>query len=68
MKRVGPYDLHREESEVLFMGGAMRVVGLFPLNGPLMAAERELAAQSKALTQRLGQFCPSLAAWQFRPV
>lgn len=53
-------EVDETNKQVLFMGGAMRVVGLFPLNGPLMAAERELAAQSKALTQRLGQFCPSL--------
>lgn len=38
----------------------MRVVGLFPLNGPLLAAERELSVQSKPLVQRMGNFCPSL--------
>lgn len=46
--------------EVLFTGGAMRVVGIFPLNGPLLAAERELSVQSKPLVQRMGHFCPSL--------
>ena len=46
-------------AQVLFTGGAMRVVGLFPLSGPLLAAEREAAAQ-KPLLQRMGSFCPSL--------
>ena len=39
--------------QVLFMGGAMRVVGLFPLSGPLLAAERELA-QKPASERREG--------------
>lgn len=38
----------------------MRVVGIFPLNGPLLAAERELTVQSKPLVERMGHFCPSL--------
>lgn len=46
--------------QVLFTGGAMRVVGIFPLNGPLLAAERELTVQSKPLVERMGHFCPSL--------
>ncbi|CAE7876174.1 unnamed protein product [Symbiodinium microadriaticum] len=37
------------EKQVLFIGGSMRVVGLFALSGPLLAAERELAAQGRSL-------------------
>ncbi|CAE7669237.1 unnamed protein product [Symbiodinium sp. CCMP2592] len=47
------------EKQVLFIGGSMRVVGLFSLSGPLLAAERELAAQGRS-SERLGSWCPSL--------
>lgn len=53
-------EVDESNRQVLFTGGAMRVVGIFPLNGPLLAAERELSVQSKPLVQRMGHFCPSL--------
>ncbi|CAJ1335878.1 unnamed protein product, partial [Effrenium voratum] len=51
-------EVDESNRQVLFMGGAMRVVGLFPLSGPLLAAERELA--QKPASERLGSWCPSL--------
>jgi len=53
-------EVDESNRQVLFTGGAMRVVGIFPLNGPLLAAERELTVQSKPLVERMGHFCPSL--------
>eukprot|EP00928_Gymnodinium_smaydae_P020290 TRINITY_DN17849_c0_g1_i2.p1 TRINITY_DN17849_c0_g1~~TRINITY_DN17849_c0_g1_i2.p1 ORF type:complete len:2813 (-),score=661.09 TRINITY_DN17849_c0_g1_i2:46-7815(-) len=48
-----------EGREILFIGGHLRVAGLYALNGPLLSAEYKLAAQSSPLTTGL----ESLGSW-----
>ncbi|CAE8584092.1 unnamed protein product, partial [Polarella glacialis] len=50
--------ISEESREVLFLGGSLRVVGLFALAGPLLAAERQLAAASCSAATALERLGP----------
>jgi len=52
-----------EGKEVLFLGGPLRVAGLFALSGPMLTSEHAIAALSNPLNdgmERLGPWCAPL--------